>query len=299
MNTATTPIGTINVDVWENFDMLEPKNSAVDKNITVITHKNVTKDEDVKSEAVEDDDEEEEYEDVKSEAAEDDDEEEEYEDVKSEAAEDDDDEYEYEEEEDEVREDSNMKVLNIEVKSSTSSFKEEKKHSNYRTQLCHSYTKGTVCPHGPEECGFAHTLEDHKPSKCGFGIGCRFILDDNGLIYNNTDECKICQFKHPTETPKDYYKRVGIPSEAVKTKEKKVEKTKEKKNVGKKKVGKKTTKVEKVKKKLNYITSECSVSKAVSVDSEMITIRVPKEMMSMALEAALMAGKTNIKLEAI
>lgn len=89
---------------------------------------------------------------------------------------------------------ADIKVSFIETKEETKpEIQSFKKDNNYAyTKFCQNESECKV-----ENCTYAHTLDQFKPTKCNYGEGCRLKF-------------KNCKFIHPTESNLDYCKRNNI-----------------------------------------------------------------------------------------
>ena len=81
-----------------------------------------------------------------------------------------------------------------------------------KTQMCNSVGKGK-CRHG-KSCRFAHNIAELSIADCFFGDKCKMIRFRNGQCENKGDKC--CMRKHDKETDDNYFSRCGIqkPTEA-------------------------------------------------------------------------------------
>jgi hypothetical protein len=79
------------------------------------------------------------------------------------------------------------------------------KKNTEKTQMCKSISLKKKCVHG-KTCKFAHSIDELNVINCSFGDKCKLIHSKNGN-YLNTDEKKICFYKHPMETKANFMKR--------------------------------------------------------------------------------------------
>lgn len=77
-----------------------------------------------------------------------------------------------------------------------------------KTRMCNNLSKGQ-CPYG-KKCHFAHDVNELQVQICGFGDKCVFVRNENGIVINSPNSCKVCRFMHPTETEAGYAKRIYI-----------------------------------------------------------------------------------------
>ena len=77
-----------------------------------------------------------------------------------------------------------------------------------KTRMCNNLSKGQ-CPYG-KKCHFAHDVNELQVQICGFGDKCVFVRNENGIVINSPNACKVCRFMHPTETEAGYAKRIYI-----------------------------------------------------------------------------------------
>ncbi len=179
-----------------------------------------------------------------------------------------------------------------------------------RTKMCSSVVNNTRCKHG-SKCRFAHSVDELKIATCVFGAGCRFVVcQPDGTWAQKGD--RGCNCIHPDESKENFYSRCGIKLGSVTP----------------------TAKISKVSvsapKKHPSINNSFSVLDAEEEDrvefakpvklfsdmvkndppsnivsdassddgsDEVVVIKVPKEMAEAAMEAAMKAGKYNIRLE--
>ena len=93
-------------------------------------------------------------------------------------------------------------------KISTSSKVEDPKKKE-KTQMCRSVKDKTKCPHGIN-CRYAHKFEELVVSLCGFNDKCRGIQKNEKGYYTNSNEEKICFYRHTTESKDNYRRRTRI-----------------------------------------------------------------------------------------
>lgn len=74
--------------------------------------------------------------------------------------------------------------------------------------FCTSFGTSDLCPHG-KKCKFAHSIEQHNPTKCGYGEKCRYITSENDM-YLNIPDTRKCTYIHPNESKNIYYNRIGM-----------------------------------------------------------------------------------------
>jgi len=74
-----------------------------------------------------------------------------------------------------------------------------------KTQICKSIALKKKCSHG-KTCKFAHSIDELNVLNCSFADKCKLITVKN-MIYSNTNETKICFYKHPSESKANFLKR--------------------------------------------------------------------------------------------
>ena len=177
-----------------------------------------------------------------------------------------------------------------------------------KTRMCNSIDKGEPCPH-EGSCRFAHNLSELNIPPCLFGENCRFVREQNGKLFNTGE--KVCNHKHPQESIECFLYRVGL-------------------NRYKNQGTQQQTKFEiqapppqthakvdfhsppppQTHAKVNFnappppppqthtkVDSNAPRPTSPSENSQILIIRVPRELAARALEIALNNGNTNIQVE--
>ena len=94
-----------------------------------------------------------------------------------------------------------------------SGFKPTFNHSDKKdltkTKLCRSAITGGICPHA-DRCRFAHSKEELKPPKCGFGDKCKNVWYEVREGKFVPGKWKNCNFIHEGETKDNYLERLRI-----------------------------------------------------------------------------------------
>jgi len=180
-----------------------------------------------------------------------------------------------------------------------------------RTKMCSSVENNTNCRHGAK-CRFAHNLDELRVADCVFTTNCKLVAVDSNNIWSNRSGIKMCKCKHPEETLENFYDRTGLSRfcKDVKKDVKKdspapvVNKWNGRSDTIKNNVGfsiltddddeepgmltpDKLTPVKLFEPKSEPEHQECE---------EETVIRVPAEMAEAAMEAAMKAGKFNIRI---
>lgn len=94
----------------------------------------------------------------------------------------------------------------LECKNWVSKDVENKKQSPfYRTKWCR-YPKDK-CPRGTN-CKYAHDVDELIVRDCIYNDNCIYITK-LGAFYENVNK-RVCKYKHPGETDKNFYTRTGI-----------------------------------------------------------------------------------------
>jgi len=181
-----------------------------------------------------------------------------------------------------------------------------------KTRMCNSIDKGEPCPH-EGNCRFAHNLSELNIPPCLFGENCRFVREQNGKLFNKGE--KVCNHKHPHESTDCFLYRVGlnryknndtqqqtptkfeiqapppllpipakfeIPPQPPIPAKFEIQASSPPRNI-----------------KAPLLNSVDIETKAPNYakDSQILVIRVPRELAARALEIALNSGKTNIQVE--
>jgi len=178
--------------------------------------------------------------------------------------------------------------------------KEKLGKSLLKTRMCNSIDKGEPCPH-EGNCRFAHNLSELNIPPCLFGENCRFVREQNGKLFNTGE--KVCNHKHPHESTDCFLYRVGLnryknqdSQQQTPTKFEiqapppllpipakfEIQASSPPRNI-----------------KAPLLNSVDIETKAPNYakDSQILVIRVPRELAARALEIALNSGKTNIQVE--
>lgn len=79
------------------------------------------------------------------------------------------------------------------------------KKNTEKTQMCKSISMKKKCVHG-KTCKFAHSIDELNVINCSFGDKCKLIHFKNNN-YSNTDDTRICFYKHPSESKANFIKR--------------------------------------------------------------------------------------------
>ena len=142
-------------------------------------------------------------------------------------------------------------------------------HKRACTQMCRSVGTNEPCRHG-NNCRFAHDTSELVFLYCSFGLGCRNVDRQSSGVYKNKAG-KTCNHVHPGETKASVCNRAGItyvlPKDTPSTSLSSTKKSSEKDQT--------------------------------KTDEDEIVIRVPKELALQAMEIAMKAGKTNIRIEIV
>ena len=178
--------------------------------------------------------------------------------------------------------------------------KEKLGKSLLKTRMCNSIDKGEPCPH-EGNCRFAHNLSELNIPPCLFGENCRFVREQNGKLFNTGE--KVCNHKHPHESRECFLYRVGFN----RYNNQDTQQT----NIGKVQA----LPPQQIQPKFEIQASpqppiqpkfEIQAPSPTPVetkepnqakDSQILVIRVPRELAARALEIALNNGKTNIQVE--
>ena len=138
-----------------------------------------------------------------------------------------------------------------------------------RAQMCRSVGSNEPCRHG-NNCRFAHDISELVFLYCSFGLDCRNVDRQSSGVYKNKAG-KTCNHLHPGETKASVCNRAGItyflPKDTPSTSLSSTKKSSEKDQT--------------------------------KTDEDEIVIRVPKELALQAMEIAMKAGKTNIRIEIV
>jgi hypothetical protein len=175
------------------------------------------------------------------------------------------------------------------------------------TQLCSSVTKGETCRHG-SRCRFAHSLDELKTPDCVFGDLCNFVYCQPNGIWVQKNGCRPCKCLHPNESLDNFYARSGLDKYKISS-----AKTPGSRPIAKTPIApmknnvafsllqeddEEQTDIKPVKLFSDVVDTPLPSSPSPVVsDDEEVVIRVPKEMAEVAMEAAIKAGKFNIRVE--
>ena len=182
--------------------------------------------------------------------------------------------------------------------------KEKLGMSLLKTRMCNSIDKSEPCQH-EGNCRFAHDLSELNIAPCLFGENCRFVRAQNGKLFNTGE--KVCNHKHPHESRECFLYRVGLN----RYKNQDIQQTNTRKVQAlppppppppiQPKFEIQALPPPPIQPKFEYApppqttveTKEINQAK----DSQILVIRVPRELAARALEIALNNGKTNIQVE--
>ena len=145
-----------------------------------------------------------------------------------------------------------------------------------RAQMCRSVGSNEPCRHG-NNCRFAHDISELVFLYCSFGLDCRNVDRQLSGVYKNKAG-KTCNHVHPGETKASVCNRSGITYVLLKDTPS---------------TSSSSTK------KSNEKDQTKTVCRSVKTDEDEIVIRVPKELALQAMEIAMKAGKTNIRIEIV
>ena len=149
-------------------------------------------------------------------------------------------------------------------------------HKRACTQMCRSVGTNEPCRHG-NNCRFAHDTSELVFLYCSFGLGCRNVDRQSSGVYKNKAG-KTCNHMHPGETKASVCNRAGITYVAPKDMPSTSSKTQQTKTVS---------------------SSVGTDKHCRSSHEDEIVITVPKELALQAMEIAMKAGKTNIRIEIV
>ena len=180
--------------------------------------------------------------------------------------------------------------------------KEKLGMSLLKTRMCNSIDKSEQCPH-EGNCRFAHDLSELNIAPCLFGENCRFVRAQNGKLFNTGE--KVCNHKHPHESRECFLYRVGLN----RYKNQDIQQT----NIGKVQAPPPPPPPIQPKFEIQALPPPPTHAKVEfhappptpvetkepnqAKDSQILVIRVPRELAARALEIALNNGKTNIQVE--
>jgi hypothetical protein len=173
-----------------------------------------------------------------------------------------------------------------------------------KTRMCNSVGTGLPCRHGAN-CRFAHSVDELTVAKCFFAHSCRCVRWSGEHWINHGE--KLCTYLHPGESEDVYYKRIGKSNPKAKQTSKPVvskpvvsKPVVSKPVVSKPVVSKPIVSKPVVSKPVvsKPVVSKPVVSKpVVSVVDEETILCTDEKMAFKAIQAALRAGKTTIRIK--
>jgi hypothetical protein len=185
------------------------------------------------------------------------------------------------------------------------------KRDNLKTTMCKSVAEKKECPYGTH-CNFAHNLDELRLTSCMFGERCHFVSwNYNTEKYENSG-VKQCVFLHPEESKMNYGMRLGLQCGVCEEEPKEETKVEppislplapippnawELHAISQTSLETESKPVRETESKPVRETESKPVRETEMTCQEETVLRVPAELALQAMEIALNAGKSNIRIE--